>query len=341
MITIKKSEAVDQSWNYPLRQFENEATIFQSTYWAEYLKKRGEKPFFILAQDEHDREAGLLLYSKGKLKNLPLVGSLSAYYHWLYGPLILEKEKEALVFNVMLNFLESEARREKIYCIANAFPPIFRDNEGYFNHFGFTGRPVGTFVVDLRKPENLLWSSIKKEARHCVRKALTNNVIVVDVSDEEGLLEYYKLYRDFRKKSKLQAMPFSNFQAMWDIFFKRKFLKIFTAKLNGKPMAGIMALVYNGVIYELSVAESEFGRESKLYPNDLLKWHVIKWGSENKCNFFNLAGVELESTSTRAAGIFRYKAKWGGELVKFHVYTRIYSRFRRGISRLSKKLGLR
>ncbi len=82
-----------------------------------------------------------------------------------------------------------------------------------------------------------------------------------------------------------------------------------------------MASSYNGYINEFGIARTKKDSEGKLYSQDLLKWHIIKWGKNNNLKYYDLTGVNPYPQNEKEKGIFRYKEKWGGKLITYNRVT--------------------
>ena len=73
--------------------------------------------------------------------------------------------------------------------------------------------------------------------------------------------------------------------------------------------------------------------ESGIYGQDLLKWRLMQWGREHGFRVYDLMGVNPHSTDPKERGIFQFKAKWGGDLVEFPVFSKSYSRWKTAVMR--------
>ena len=71
------------------------------------------------------------------------------------------------------------------------------------------------------------------------------------------------------------------------------------------------------------MGDSNYQRSNNLYTNEFLIWQVIKEAHETGLKYFDLSGVELYKIDVgdkKAKGIYRYKSKFGGQLVEYHDY---------------------
>ena len=46
---------------------------------------------------------------------------------------------------------------------------------------------------------------------------------------------------------------------------------------------------------------------------------IIEWGIENNQRFYDLTGINPNPKTDKELGIFRYKKKWGGNLVNYNL----------------------
>ena len=92
----------------------------------------------------------------------------------------------------------------------------------------------------------------------------------------------------------------------------------FLAFYKEKPVGGIMVSNFNNYLNELSIVRSTLDQKEKLYSQDLLKWTIIKWAKSKNLKYFDLSGINPNPLTDKEKGIFRYKQKWGGELIKYN-----------------------
>lgn len=69
-------------------------------------------------------------------------------------------------------------------------------------------------------------------------------------------------------------------------------------------------------------ADSEFARANKIYVNDALIWHTIKWANARNFKYLDLSGVffyKIYAGDKKAYNIFKFKSKFG-ETINFNDY---------------------
>ena len=89
-------------------------------------------------------------------------------------------------------------------------------------------------------------------------------------------------------------------------------IKFFIARVGNAPAASSIELLHKKSIYGwFGGMDRTLG---KYNPNEILMWHILKWGAENGYQLYDFGGAGRPG---RLSGIRNFKAKFGGELVCF------------------------
>ena len=104
--------------------------------------------------------------------------------------------------------------------------------------------------------------------------------------------------------------------------------RVFLAEHDGHPVAGQQCLVYNNIVCLIGVSYSDYARRHKIPGNDLMQWHLIEWAHNEGYEVMDWRGYALNPHDEKQRGINHFKAKWGGDIVSFHTYSKIYSPWR-------------
>lgn len=189
--------------------------------------------------------------------------------------------------------------------IRNCEVPVVKDvllAEGYSENVKYL-----TFRIDLTNPSETLWKSLNKKTRNAVRKAMKRRVEVKEVTGEEKLKAYYKLYLSTQKRHGSPPNSFKLLEKIYDAFSCKNKAKVLLAESDGRPIAGIITFCHNNVIYWWgNVTHSEYRR---LNPTNLLLWNTIEWGANNGYQMLDLGRTRKETT------IYHFKSGWGGKEV--------------------------
>jgi len=349
---IELEKVNKENWNTWMMHKGIYGTIFQSTYWAEYLKKTyGDNPIYIASLNKNGEFQGSLLaimssYAKhpfltelgkkgqilGKLYKYiasPILRYKLPFIYWENGPMIIPNDsteqkihREDIYKNIIGKIVDI-AQEKNCYEIKFARPTFFGDYSDIFSLFGFENRRMGTLLINLDQPTEVLWKRINRKARNSVKSATAQGLEITKVSKLDELKEFYSSNVQARKRAKIKVFPFSYFTLLWNHFSPLDKIVVFIARIKDKPVAAHLYLNHNKIIHLITMGDSDYARSNRMHANDFLMWYAIKWAHERGFRYFDLSGVELykiDAGYKKAQNIYRYKNKWGGQLVEYNDY---------------------
>lgn len=164
------------------------------------------------------------------------------------------------------------------------------------------GSQYFTFVLNLNKSFDNICKSFKKSVRNSYRKSQKNGVKVILGDNYNFAKIFYKIQLDNMKR--LGTPPHSQefYNALWDIFGKKKRLRSYFVEYNGKIVASIILFPYrDSVRWGAGVSLSKYRYLNPMYP---LLWDAIKWSTENGYHTFDMGGSRPNS------GNFFFKQRW-------------------------------
>jgi lipid II:glycine glycyltransferase (peptidoglycan interpeptide bridge formation enzyme) len=156
-----------------------------------------------------------------------------------------------------------------------------------------------------------IWKKrISYEARKAVRKAERNGVICYEKVDADMITnKFYPLFLACMKRLGVPPHPVAYYVECYEHL--KDYLKIFWAEYEGKIIAALLGFAVGKGIHIINTVSDEKHWEKR--PNDLCHWNFIKWGGENRYEYFDLGSVRYE-------GQRRYKEKWGAKLKEYAHY---------------------
>lgn len=351
---VESSRVNERSWNGALKDAGNDSTIYQSTFWADYAREViGDHPIYLSSTDKKGNINGLLLaiqscYCRypaltersmrgimfGKLYEIalgPVFDRILPYVLWQNGPVVLQKsllDNHSLeeIYSDLIESILNIAEARKVYAIKFARPSYFTDCAELMSSSGFEKRRMGTILVDVEPSIESLWRSIDRSARRNISK-IEQDVTVAEVTKLVELRDFYDLYVQSTKRLNTKTYPFSHFESLWNFFSPLGKMVAFTAFIKDKPIGASISLTHNDMIHEYAYADSDYTRSNRIYVIDTLKWHIMKWAHDRNFRYFDLSGIEfykIDAGDEKACNIFRFKSKWGGEVVEFHDYKRTF-----------------
>jgi lipid II:glycine glycyltransferase (peptidoglycan interpeptide bridge formation enzyme) len=319
MIEIQIHEEADDSWNNRLLNSKI-GSIYHTVEYANFIIHKGWTPKFIIFLDNTGKIVGQILLStysrfekKGILKKIfsYLPGTKNQMYRWVFGPIIFDSKFKQQIYKKLFEYLSSQNCR-----VYGTEHPLESNVITKFNSkFSLTN--WGTFLIDLSKTKNEIWTHLDKHsARKNIERSQNRGVQVNEMTFQD-LKEYFELLKETKSKVNWDV-DFDEITLLWNTLKSVGFTG-FIAKFENMPIGGLLVSHFNNYINEWGVGRTDFDSLHKLYSQDLIKWKIIEWGINNKFHFYDLTGVNPSPQSQKEKGIFRYKQKWGGDLIKYQI----------------------
>lgn len=191
----------------------------------------------------------------------------------------------------------------------------------YIRH-GFALEESYTFLLTVNHPLEKLWSGVHPKRRNRINRAKRDGVQIEEVQDESGLRRYWEMRKENWTRNELKVIPFSHFSETWQALKTSGSMKLFISKVDGQDLAGQILFLSRQHIQLNGVTVSNYNIEHSLGGNDLLQWHVIEWANQNNFIDVDYGGATPESEDPKEKGIHRFKASFGGAVVRNDAFVR-------------------
>jgi serine/alanine adding enzyme len=280
-----------------------------------FARARRCSPLSLAAVDGDGRLAALL--SAVQVHTLPPVLGAFASRSVLYAePLCRPGAAPALAALVR----EHDRRMQRRVVFAEVRPLGPEGEErGALEEAGYEHYPYLNFIVDLRRPEEEIWSGFTQSARRAVRRSADAGVTVEDANDPAGLDALYRLCQAVYRRSRIPLAHRSLFEAALAVMVPRGMGRIFVARKDGQVVGAHMMLMQGDHVvawYWASV------RTRGLFVLEHLIWHSLRWSARQGYATFDMGGA---GRPDETYGVRDFKRKFGGEQVCFGRYRRVYS----------------
>jgi hypothetical protein len=176
------------------------------------------------------------------------------------------------------------------------------------------------YICDVSRPVDELWSRI---SRNC-RKAIRREEKRLTLREEKSLEGMQMLYRHLQLsygRSRVPLADFSLFEAALRLL-PNDWFRLVIAFHNGRPVGSALDLVYKGLAFAWYGGVE---RIPGIAAHDLIGWDSIKWAAEHHCSLYDFGGAGVPDKSY---GVRDFKSKFGGELVSFGRYRKVYAPYR-------------
>jgi serine/alanine adding enzyme len=201
--------------------------------------------------------------------------------------------------------------------------PILREH-------GFVYEEHLNYLIDLNRPPKALLQGIGRRTRKDLRRGLRRGeVLVEEILEREGVAVCYGLLRRTYRAARVPLADRSLFEAAFDLLYLKGMIRFTLARVGPIPVAVSIELLYKDTMY------GWYGGVDRTYssyvPNELLTWHILKWGAENGYHVYDFGGA---GKPDEEYGVRDFKAKFGGELVCYGRNTYVHAPFRLRLSEL-------
>ena len=173
-------------------------------------------------------------------------------------------------------------------------------------------QPRYVFRLDTKnKTEDEIFKNFHQKTRYNVRLA-TKKGVTVKEGTREDLKDFHKIMVTTGIRDGFITRPLEYFEKMYDCLGPEH-MKILMAYYDGKPISGVIPIMYGNKSWYLYGASSNEHRN--LMPNYLLQWEMIKIAISRKSDIYDLRGVP--GIADDSNGLYRFKKGFGAEYTEF------------------------
>ncbi len=185
-----------------------------------------------------------------------------------------------------------------------AVQPILRNQ-------GFVYEDHLNYLIDLDLTPEEVFQNIGARTKKNIKRGLNKGEVMVrEVTDASQLGICYDLLKKTYQAARVPLASRSMFEAAFELLRPKNMVRFTLAYIGEAPAAVSIELLYKDVIY------GWFGGLDRAYtrfnPNEMLMWHILKWGSENRFKQYDFGGA---GKPDEKYGVRDFKAKFGGKLV--------------------------
>ena len=173
-------------------------------------------------------------------------------------------------------------------------------------------QPRYVFRLDTKgKTEDEIFKNFHSKTRYNIRLAVKKGVTVKE-GTKEDLKDFHEIMVTTGIRDGFITRPLEYFERMYDCLGPEH-MKILMAYYDGKPISGVIPIMYGNKTWYLYGASSNEHRN--LMPNYLLQWEMIKIALDRKSDIYDLRGVP--GIADNSNGLFRFKKGFGAEYTEF------------------------
>jgi serine/alanine adding enzyme len=317
-VTILSSprEIKRTAWEKLLRESENRSPFQGPKYFDFYAGLSDYQPFVFAAESNGSiivLISGVIIAEKTMLKRF-----FSRRAIIFGGPLLQNQSPETLIaldktLKAMDSFLKDKILYAEMRNLSDysSCESIFKKNFWHLN-------PHLNFLVEIDKSSDACLKKLSKSKRRQVSKSFKNGAEIVLASTLEEVDEFYLLLQKLYQSKVGKPLPSIQF---FRNFFRHELGIFLLVKKDTKIVAGMTAPILDGErIYEWYIAGSDLDYR-EIYPSVIATWAAIQYASDNGLAIFDFMGAGKPNEDY---GVREFKEKFGGKLVSFGRYKKIY-----------------
>lgn len=180
------------------------------------------------------------------------------------------------------------------------------------NFEGVQPRYVFRLPLEGRNDEQLM-ESYHSKTRYNIRLAIKKGV-EVKRTDKSALADFTRIMKETGERDNFITRGQGYFERIIDELGENA--RLYMAYLEGKPIAGTLAIGYGDKVWYLYGASSNQYRN--VMPNYLLQAAMIHWAVERGARIYDFRGVSGDiSPDNPLYGLYRFKKGFNGEFTEF------------------------
>jgi hypothetical protein len=346
---IELLEKPDVNWDK--RLLENNGSFYQTTGYSEYLESSlGMKTIYLIATEPKNKNIiGQLsvnyypLFAKYLIeKYKPLYNIFSKFfrtYSFIRGPTIFNKEKTYEITKGFIEYLDKEVKKNG-FMLQDISLPLGVDTKVYkiFDSLGFYQDSWGTVIIDLKKREEEIMKDISKSQRKKIKKAQELNLIVKEAKTKEDYEKVIEIIENMESRNKIFEGSKNYYRTLLKILNEKKMIKTFYIESNGNLISTISLYLFGKNSLRALSAHTDYSVQEKIPGMMFIEWEAIKWARNNGYSTYDLTGIRPESTNSKDIGIKEYKTRWGGQIITYPYFSKVYSGFKGKIANFMRKM---
>jgi serine/alanine adding enzyme len=290
--------------------------IFQTTEMYDVYRNTKNYEPYLLGIVNGGGEVLAVLVAVMQREYNSFIGGLTARSIVFGGPLIRNGDID--VFRRLMEEYDSTVGKSALYTQVRNFTKM----GGYqrvFTEVKYLYEDHLNIIIDLTKPEELLWEEVNSKRRNEIRRARREGTSVRELTRMSDIDSVYDILSEVYNNARIPFADKSMFTASYEILHPKGLCRYFGAFNDGILVGAICLLAYRKRLYDWYAGSLR--QYLNKYPNDLLPWEVFKWGIHNGYVEFDFGGAGKPG---KDYGVRDYKLKFGGDLVNFGRFEKVH-----------------
>jgi hypothetical protein len=249
------------------------------------------------------------------------MGRLSSRAVFYAEPLCKDHPDSMKALSQLIAFHDEEMSRSVLFAEVR---PLFAPGSERIalERAGYTFLDYLNYLNDVSLPIGSMWSNLHKGAQYAIRQCEKRGMVVREVPIDVAVDQLYPLLKLSYSHSGVPLVDRSLFDETVRIAGARDLIKFFAVYEGEQPVAMDVLLTYKQQVY---LWYGGVSRSCEGSPCSLLRWHELKWAHEQGFAVCDSGGAGWPDIPY---GVRDFKRKFGGQLVHFGRYRKVFSPWR-------------
>lgn len=316
--TIKQTNEIELIHKWDQFVLKNNGSYFQSSSYYSFCNLiHGYEPHLILSFSEGRIVGGILMtliVSGSGMKQF-----FSRRIIIIGGPVIEGSNTDSeRIIEELLQFLNKNFSKNSLYTEFRNLNDLDSSKLTFTrHHFRYTNHLNYRVLLD---HEESVKKKMSKSKLRQINKSLKTGAVIKYAEKESEIQDFYRILVNLYKQKVKKPLPdYQFFQKFFFLSQQDLNYRIFLIHFNNQIIGGMVAPIYNGIIYEWYICGLD-GTFKNIYPSVLATWAAIKYGLENKLKYFDFLGAGKPDADY---GVREFKARFGGEMVNYGRFLKI------------------
>jgi serine/alanine adding enzyme len=213
---------------------------------------------------------------------------------------------------------DSDVKDRVLFAEIRPLCPAGRE-KGVLEEAGYVCEDYLNYVVDLTRPVQDLWKRMTSENRRRINHDAKKGLEIREVTTPEGVDMVYDFLRLTYTRARVPLADKSLFAEAVERLGPNNQVRISAAYYEGKPVGATISLLYRPRFFSWYAGAS---RIPSLNPMEDLAWREIEWAQAQGFAVYDFGGAGWPN---QPYGVRDFKAKFGGDLVQYGRYRKVYS----------------
>lgn len=164
-----------------------------------------------------------------------------------------------------------------------------------------------TLLINLAASEESLWRNIRKKYRPFIKKA-SEQLTVTDSCDEQAVCDFTAMHNEMSEAKDLNQLSKDFFQSYIREMSGENTIRLRSAYLDGRALAGMIILCANDRIVYKWGAATRGEDTSQIYAAHFLQWDTMLQARKEGFHFYDMGGI----MPGPGDGVSHFKKGFGG-----------------------------